>query len=212
MRGVRRTTGLAGLGAAILFGAGSALWVFDQPSAGASTTRILAFYTTASERIVAGAIISLIAIPLIVFFACGVRAILREHESEDVLAASALVGGLLLCGAGIAAETLNMVAAQRASEGRLGPSLGRALFESSYVLGYNAAGVGVGILILAIATVALRSNALLRRPIALSLLILGCAFLTPLSPYLLPVSVLLLAVGSMRLLRTPSGEAASSAA
>jgi hypothetical protein len=44
----RRTTGLAGLGAAVLFGVGSALWAFDQPDAGAPVREVVAFYTDTS--------------------------------------------------------------------------------------------------------------------------------------------------------------------
>ncbi len=40
----RRATGLAGLGVAVLFGAGNALWVFDQPDGGASAEAIGTFY------------------------------------------------------------------------------------------------------------------------------------------------------------------------
>ncbi len=63
--------------------------------------------------------------------------------------------------AGLGAETLNMVGAWRADDGQLTPELGRALFEISYVFGYNGAGVGIGILLLAIAAVALPSLLLL---------------------------------------------------
>lgn len=103
--------------------------------------------------------------------------------------------------AGLAAETINMVGALRAQDGQLTPELARAVFEISYVFGYNAAGVGVGILLLAIAAVALRAHALLPRWLARILLIAGVAFITPLSRFLLAPSILLLAGGSMALLR-----------
>jgi hypothetical protein len=99
------------------------------------------------------------------------------------------------------AETINMVGALRADDGQLTPELGRALFEISYVLGYNGAGVGIGIFVLAIATVALRARALLPRWLALLLLVVGLAFITPLSRFLLAPSILLLAVASIQLLR-----------
>lgn len=88
----RRITGFAGLGVAVLFGVGSALWAFEQPEAGASTRAVVAFYTDNSTWIVAG--LSLLAIPLFVFFASGVRAILREHEGDDLLATAAFGGAL----------------------------------------------------------------------------------------------------------------------
>jgi hypothetical protein len=198
----RRITGFAGLGAVLLFGAGNALWAFDQPEAGAPAEEIVAFYTDASARIVVGGTLSLLSVALLVLFASGVRAILREHDGDDLFAATAFGGALLLVVAGIGAETLNMTGAWRADEGQLTPELGRALFEVSYALGYNAAGVGIGILLLAAATVALRARALMPRWLALLLCVAGFAFLTPLSRLLLAPSILLLAAASVQLLRT----------
>jgi hypothetical protein len=202
---IRRATGLAGVGVAVFFGTGSALWAFDQPDAGAPAAEIVAFYTDTSARIVTGASLSLLAIALFVFFASGVRAILREHEGDDLLATAAFGGALLAVAAGLGAETINMVGALRADDGQLTPELGRALFEISYVLGYNGAGVGIGILVLAVAMVALRARALMPRWLALLLLGVGLAFLTPLSQFLLAPAVLLLAAVSVQLLRARAG-------
>ena len=200
----RRITGLAGLGVVALFGVGNALWAFEQPDAGAPVREILAFYTDTSTEIVIGGSLSLFAIALFVLFASGVRAILREHENEDLLATAAFGGALLAMAAGLGAETINMVGAMRADGGQLTPELGRALFEVSFVLGYNGAGVGIGIFVLAIAVIALRSRALMPRWPALLLLVLGVAFITPLSRFLLGPSLLLLAVASASLLMRPS--------
>lgn len=38
----RRVTGFAGLGVAVLFGVGNALWAFEQPDGGASVREIVA--------------------------------------------------------------------------------------------------------------------------------------------------------------------------
>ncbi len=198
---MRRTTGLAGLAAAILFGVGNALWVFDQPSLGASAREIVAFYTGASTRIVVGASLSLFAAAAFVFFATGVRAILREHEGDELFANAAFGGALLIIAAGLGAETINMAGALRAEDGQLTAGVGQALFVSSYVLGYNAAGVGIGILLLATATVALRAHGLLARSLTLILFAFGAATITPLSRFLLGPSVLLLVAVSVQLLR-----------
>jgi hypothetical protein len=201
----RRTTGLAGLAVAVLFGGGSALWGFEQPHSGAPAREIVAFYTDTSAGIIAGASLSLVAIALFVLFASGVRAILRKPEGDDLLATTAFGGGLLAMVAGLGAETINMVGALRADDGQLTPELGRALFEISYVLGYNAAGVGIGVLLLATAAVALRARALLPRWLALFTLVVGLAFITPLSRFLLGPAVLMLAVVSAQLLRPGPG-------
>jgi hypothetical protein len=198
----RWMTGLAGLGAAVTFSVGSALWAFDQPHAGAPAGEIVAFYTDTSARIVAGGSLSLLSIAFFVLFASGVRAILREHEGDDLLATAAFGGALIMAACGLGAETLNMVGAWRADDGQLTPELGRALFEISYVLGYNGAGVGIGILLLAIAAIALRTRALMSRGLAISLLVVGLAFITPLSQFLLGPSVLLLITISVHFLRS----------
>ena len=205
----RRVTGLAGLGVVVLFGVGNALWAFEQPDAGASVQEIVAFYTDNSAWIIAGASISLLASALFILFASGVRAILREHEGDDLFATAAFGGALLLVAAGLGAETINMVGALRAEDGSLTPQLGRSLFEISYVLGFNGAGVGIGILLLATAAVALRARALMPRWLALLLLIVGLAFITPLSRFLLGPSVLLLAAVSAQLLRASPAVATS---
>jgi hypothetical protein len=200
----RRVTGLVGLGVAVLFVAGNALWVFDQPDAGAPAREIVAFYTETSGWIIAGASLSLLAIAPFVFFASGVRGILREYEGDDFLATAAFGGALLMVAAGLGAETINMVGALRADDGQLTPELAQALFEISYVLGYNGAGVGIAIFVVAIAAVALRARALMPRWLAILLLVVGLAFLTPLSRFLLGPSILLLAVMSAYLLKAPA--------
>jgi hypothetical protein len=201
----RRVTGFAGLGVAVLFGGGNALWAFDQPSGGAPAREIVAFYTGASTRIVIGASLSLLAIALFVLFASGVRAILREAEGGDLFATAAFGGALLLVAAGLGAETINMAGALRAGDGRLAPGLARALFEISFVLGYDGAGVGLGIVLLATAAVALRTQALLPRWLALLFIVAGLAFMTPLAQILIAPSVLLLVVASIQLLRGSTG-------
>jgi hypothetical protein len=208
-RSIRRVTGLAGLGVAVLFGVGNALWALDQPAAGAPARMVVAFYTHTSARIIVGASLSLLAAALFVLFASGLRAILREYEGDDVLATTAFGGAVLLVAAGLGAETINMVGALRAHDGQLTPGLARALFEISYVLGYNGAGVGIGILVLAIAVVALRARALLPRWLAFFLLAVGLAFMTPLSRFLVGPSILLLAAGSVQLLRTSAPDPVS---
>lgn len=204
----RRMTGLAGLTVAILFGAGNALWAFEQPGASAGGQEVLAFYADTSSRIIAGASLSLLAVAVFVLFASGVRAMLWKLEGDDLLASTAFGGALLLSAAGLGAETINMVGALRAGDGQLTPELGRTLFEISYVLGYNAAGVGLGIFVLAIAAAALRARALLPRWLALLLLIVGLACITPLSRFLLAPLVLLLAVASVQLIRSTRSDGA----
>jgi hypothetical protein len=200
----RRLTGTAGLTAALLFGLGNSLWGFEQPNGGVSGRDVVAFYTDNSTQIVVGGSLSLLAIAAFVLFGSGLRSILRELDGDDVLADTAFAGALVMVITGLGAETINLAGALRAHDSQLTPELGRALFEVSYVLGYNAAGVGVGILVLATSSVALRRRALLPRWAALVGIALGVAFLTPLSRYLLAPAVPLFIVLSAGFLRKPA--------
>ncbi len=134
------------------------------------------------------------------FFASGVRTLLRDHAPDDMLPSAAFGGLLLVVVAGLGAETINMAGALRAQHGQLTPELSRALFETSYVLGYNAAGVGVAVLLGSIAAVAWPSPSLLPRWATIVLCVVALAFVTPLSRFLLAPAILLLAVVSARLL------------
>ena len=87
-----------------------------------------------------------------------------------------------------------MVGAMRAADDDLSAELARSLFEISYVLGFNAAGVGAGIALLAIAGAAWRSPGLLPRWAAPVLVVASLLFMTPLSVYLLGPTVVVFAI------------------
>jgi len=183
-----------------VFGAANALWAFEQPDRGASAQELVDFYSDLSGRIVAGALLSLIAIALFVVFASAMRVILTELEGDELLANIAFGGAMIGLATGLGAETINMAAAMRAGDGELSGTLAQALFDTSYVLGYNAAGIGIGLFTLAIGVVALRARAILPRWLAMVSVILGIALLTPLSVYTLgPAFLLLLALGVLLL-------------
>jgi hypothetical protein len=197
---IHRWAGLSAVGTAILFAAANALWAFEQPGPGASGPELVDFYTDLSGRIVAGGLLSLIAVAGFVVFASAFRSVLIELEGGELLANIAFGGTLLGAAAGIGAETINMAAALRAGDGELTEPLAQALFDTSYVLGYNAAGIGIGLLVLATAAAALRARALLPRWLAVVGLVLGVALLTPLSQYVLgPAFLLFLALGVLLL-------------
>jgi hypothetical protein len=196
-----RWAGLSGIAAAALFLTGSALWGLEQPDAGASAAELVDFYGDLSGRIVAGALLSLISIALFVVFAGALRSVLIELERDELLANLAFGGALIGMAAGLGAETINMQAALRAADGELTQPLAQALFETSYALGYNAAGIGLGLVALATSAVALRSGALLPRWLAAVGVVLGLALLTPLSQYVLGPSFLFVTILGVLLLR-----------
>jgi hypothetical protein len=202
---VRRFTGECGVGTALLFGAGNALWGFDMPSPHASGGEIVEFYAGASDRIVVGGALSLLAAGLFMFFIAGLREVLRDAEGNDLFATVALCGALLGAGAGLVAEAVNLAAAYRAGDGELTESTAHALWQVSYVMGWNAAGVGLGVLTVAVSVVALRTRSLLPRWIALAGIVVGIAWVTPLARAAFVPGSLLLAASSVGLLRR-SGE------
>jgi len=175
---------------------GNTLWAFDTPGlaalrlADSSTSEILAFYRETSGGIVAGALLSLLPIALFVIFASGVRRVLMDATGDDVLATTAFVGALLGMAAGHGAETLNMVAALRARAKDLDAALGRSLFDISQVLGFNAASVGLGPFLVAVAAAAQRGGTVLPRPVVLVAALVGISLLTPLSRVTLAPSIL----------------------
>ena len=205
----QRAAGLSGISAAVLFGAASALWALDMPEAGAPVAEIAGFYRDTSGRIVAGASLSLVALAGFVLFAAALRQVLAGAEGDDLLAMTAFGGLVVGVAAGLGAETINMVGALRARDGELSDALAQSLFEISQILGSTAAGVGIGIFVLATATVALRSGLILPRWLAILTGMVGIALLSPLSrvqevPGAALVSITLLI--AVLLLRTPVEE------
>jgi hypothetical protein len=199
--GAHLWAGASGVATALIFAIANALWAFDQPSFGASAPELIDFYGDLSGQIVAGALLSLISIAAFVVFASALREILIQLEGDAILANVAFGGALLAMAAGIGAETINMAAALRAGDGELTAPLAQTLFDTSYVLGYNAAGVGLGLVALATSAVALRARALMPRWLAIVGVLLGIALITPLSIYTIGLSFLFLLVLGVLLLR-----------
>jgi hypothetical protein len=202
-RAIHRAVGLSGLVVVALFAVGNALWSIDIPQPGAPAQEILDFYSERSTRIVVGASMSLVAIGVFAYFGAALRSLLGRLEGDDVLGTTALAGVVLACAAGLGAETINMVGAMRAGDGDLSPELGRALFEISQVLGFEAAGVGLGVMALALSAVALRRRALVPRWLAIAFAAIGAAMLTPLARYAFPPGILALGVVSVLVYRNP---------
>ena len=197
---MHRWAGVSALATTLLFAVANALWAFQQPAQGAGGPELVRFYEDLSTQIVAGGLLSLVAVALFVVFASAFRRVLIDLEGDELLANVAYGGVLLGMAAGVGAETINMAAALRAGDGELTVPLAQALFDSSYVLGYNAAGVGLGLFALATGAAALRSRALLPRWLALAVILLGIALLTPLSRYVLgPAFLFPLALGVLLL-------------
>jgi hypothetical protein len=178
-RRVQRYGGISGIVFVVLFGIGNALWAFDAPGAGAPAAEIVEFYNDTSEGVVIGATLSLIAVAAFVLFAAAVRRILTQADGDDLLATTAFGGALLALGAGIGAESINMVGGLRAEDGELSEALAQSLFEISQILGTTAAAVGIAVFAIATAAVSLRTRLILPRWLAFIVLVVGLSLLTP---------------------------------
>jgi hypothetical protein len=205
----RRLVGAAGILVAVPFSVGNSLWAFDAPDPGAPAAELLRFYDDKAGGIIAGASISLVAVALFVYFAAGFRALLARLDRDDVLANTAFGGALLGAAAGLAAETINMAAAMRADDGNLTPSFARSAFEISQVLGFNAAGVGIGTFAIAAAAAALRTRSIMPAWLAVLTIAVGLALMTPLSRDVFHIAVVLLAVIAVFVIRAPDPDPAA---
>jgi len=186
---------------ALVFAGSNSIWALEQPVFGASGPELLTFYGDLSTRIVIGGTLALLSVATFVVFASALRGILVELEGDEILANVAFGGTLLGVAAGTGAETVNMAAALRAGDGELTVPLAQALFDTSYVLGFNAAGIGIGLLALATSVVALRSGTLIPRWLAVVGILLGMTLLTPISVYTLPPAFIFLLALGLSLLR-----------
>jgi hypothetical protein len=207
----RRCAGLSAIAGAVLFGVGNALWAFEWPGAGAPAAKIVRFYHHASDRVIVGASLSLLAIAAIVLFAAAIRRVLAEAEGDDLLPTTAFGGALLGLAAGFAAETINMVGALRAQDGALTNALAQSLWELARVFGTYAGGIGLGVFALSTAAVALRTDLVLARPLAVAVALLGATLLTPASYYVGQLTggafILLALIIAVPLLRSPGKRA-----
>jgi hypothetical protein len=180
-RDLRSWTTISGVAAAGLFALGNAIWGLGMPEDGTAVPEVIDFYEDRADRIVVGGSISMISIGAFVAFAAVVRRLLADAEEDDLLANTAFGGAILGMSAGLAAESINLLAALRAQDGELNDGLGQALFESSQMFGSAATGVGLGVFALATAAGALRTGRIVPRGSAIVIAVLGGVMLSPLA-------------------------------
>ena len=196
-----RQVAATGIGSALLFAVGNALWATEQPDAGTAPAELLVFYSDTADRIIVGGTLSLFSIALFLVFASGLRRILLRAGDDDVLATAVFGGAILGSAAGLGAETINMAAALRANDGALTADLAQSLFEVSFVLGYNGAGVGLAVFVICTALAALRSGGVMPGWLAAAMVVVGIAMLTPLVDLALLAGIPLIVVVSFYVLR-----------
>jgi hypothetical protein len=175
----RRWAGISGIAGALLFAIGNAIWGLDMPEDGTAIAEVVDFYADTADRIVIGGSISLLSIAVFLVFASAMRQVLKDAGGEDFLATTAFAGLMLCMATGIAAEGINLAAALRAQDDELTDELAQALFETSQMFGSAATAVGLGVFALATAAVALRTQAVLPRWLAIATAVIGVLLLTP---------------------------------
>lgn len=172
---------LSGLATAVLFGAGSAIWAFEQPDRGAGTDEIVAFYEDTSTEILIGGTISLLALLFFVWFGAVLRdrLVAAEGSERSGLAITAFAGTILVTAVGLGAETINMAGALSAEDGQLTADTAQTYFDVSYAFGAPAAGVAIAMVALPTAVIALRTGRPVGRPAAWIAIAVAVAALTP---------------------------------
>lgn len=181
MDSLARFAPLSGLVAVVLFGAGNAIWAFEQPPRDADTEELISFYEGTSIEIVIGGTMSIIAVLFFVWFGALLRErlVAAEGAQRTGLPLVAFAGTVVTAAVGLGAETINMAGALSAEDGQLTADTAQIYFDVSYALGAPSAGVGIAMVAVPTALIALRTG----RPIgpwgAWTALLVGLAALTP---------------------------------
>lgn len=165
----------------VLFGVGSAIWAIEQPPRDAATEELISFYEDTSIEIVIGGTMSIIALLFFVWFGAVLRERLVAAESSERtgLPLVAFAGTVVIAAVGLGAETINMAGALSAEDGQLTADTAQVYFDVSYALGAPAAGVGIAMVAVPTAVVALRTGHPIRPRVAWTALLVGVAALTP---------------------------------
>lgn len=176
-----RLAPLSGLITVALFGAGNAIWAFEQPPRDAGTAEVVSFYQGASTQILIGGTMSIVAMLFFVWFGAVLREQLASAEGSERsgLPLVAFAGTVLTAAVGLGAETINAAGALSAKDGQLTGDTAQVYFDVSYALGAPSAGVAIAMVAIPTAVVALRMGRPVGRVGAWIALLLGVAMLTP---------------------------------
>jgi hypothetical protein len=208
-----RLAPLSGVMTVVLFGAGSAIWGLEQPPRDAGTEEIVSFYEGTSIEILIGGTMSIIAVLFLVWFGAVLRErlVAAEGSERTGLPLVAFAGTVITAAVGLGAETINMAGALSAEDGQLTADTAQIYFDVSYALGAPSAGVGIAMVAVPTAVIALRTGRPIRPWAAWTALLVGLAALTPamLTPafgLVTLLALLLLAGLSIHLYRERGGD------
>jgi hypothetical protein len=209
-----RLAPLSGVMTVVLFGAGNAIWGFEQPPRDAGTEELISFYEGTSIEILIGGTMSIIAVLFFPWFGAVLRErlVAAEGSERTGLPLVAFAGTVITAAVGLGAETINMAGALSAEDGQLTADTAQIYFDVSYALGAPSAGVGIAMVAVPTAVIALRTGRPIRPWAAWTALLVGLAALTPamLTPafgLVTLLALLLLAGFSLQLYRERGGDA-----
>jgi len=165
----------------VLFGVGSAIWAIEQPPRDAATEELISFYEGTSIEILIGGTMSIIAVLFFVWFGAVLRErlVAAEGSERTGLPLVAFAGTVITAAVGLGAETINMAGALSAEDGQLTADTAQVYFDVSYALGAPSAGVGIAMVAVPTAVVALRTGRPIRPWAAWTALLVGVVALTP---------------------------------
>jgi hypothetical protein len=165
----------------VLFATGSAIWAFDQPHRDATTEELVSFYEDSSAEILIGGTMSIISVLFFVWFGAVLyeRLVAAEAPDRTGLPLVAFAGTVITAAVGLGAETINMAGALSAEDGQLGADTAQIYFDVSYAFGSPSAGVGIAMVTIPTAVVALRTGRPISAWAAWIALLIGLAAVTP---------------------------------
>ena len=209
MDALSRLAPLSGVVGAVLFGAGNAFWALEQPPRDAGTDEVISFYEGTSTEILIGGTMSMIAVLFVVWFGAVLRErlVAAEGSERTGLPLVAFAGTVVTAAVGLGAETINMAGALSAEDGQLTAETAQIYFDVSYALGAPSAGVGIAMVAVPTALIALRTGRPIRPWAAWTALLVGLAALTPAFGLVTLLALLLLAGLSLQLYRERGGDA-----
>lgn len=203
---IRNRSGLlTGAAYAGLFGLGSAITLIDAPTFGGPPDAARNYFLDQSTEIYLGGILSILAVPCVLWFSGTLRTALEELvPARSDLARIASVGAAA-AGAVTAVEVMALTAgAVRVRQsGDIGAESAALLYDISTAVG----GVGIPCCLattqIAISVIALRHRVVIPRPVALLTIPLAAsACVVPIAPILLFPSLIWLAAISIRLFQS----------
>lgn len=212
---MRKVGALSGLAYAVLFGLGSAATLIDSPPFGGSSEEALRYFTDHETLIYLANIVSILAVPFLLWFAAFLRTALDGPDPTSRLLARAASAGVTAAASVTAAEVMVLTVGilRLRGSGELTGEQAALLYDISTAIGGVAIPVCLAATQAAVAAAVFTERLPFTRAFGVFTLVLAVsASIIPISANLLFASLIWLAVLSIRLAvkDQPSGATSSS--